>query len=193
MPMKPVVLHQFAPTIDGGSHVARHRTRRWVVGALTLASAGVATGCSTTSNVEIQSAQVPAVQPVDGGEGQNQAEVIEAGAIELDDTPIDQAASTSTSTSSPSTVNSTSTTEVAVADADDELSPQGEAMIRELCKTDRHALNVAVDAYRQDFGTAPTSEAELVAMAYLLHRSDVYDVWVDGSIVPQGATCAKKP
>lgn len=161
---------------------ARHRARRYAVGV--LATTVVATaGCSSTSHVDLASARVPAVQPADGSQGQTDAGVIPAGAIDLDDDPVE--------TSTTSTVaDSTSTTQ---ADAGDELSPEGEQMIKELCRDDKRELRLAVEAYRDDFGTTPTSEGELVAMAYVSKQSDVYDVQLDGSIVAQGDTCAKTP
>ena len=39
-------------------------------------------------------------------------------------------------------------------------------------------------------GAAPTSEGDLIAMAYMRTASDLYDVWADGSIVAQNSTCA---
>lgn len=162
---------------------ARHRSLRnrptagWLV-ALTATT--VLGGCASRTDIELASAQGPAVQAVDGAGGQNEADVVEAGAVELDDLPLLSTTVAPESVDAASTSTSTSTE-----------PPDAAAMIKELCSRDRRYLRTAIEGYRDEYGTPPTSEGELLATGYVQHQSDVYDVQADGSIVASDDTCGK--
>jgi hypothetical protein len=169
---------------DGVLVLARDRTRAKIVALLTLAVVSSSVACSTSTPVELGSG-APAVQPVDGGEGQNQAEVVPAGAVDVDPRSVDPSTTTTTTAESTSTTTaeSTSTTTTQA------LSPDAQAVNDAMCKEDRRRLRDAVDNYRADVGESPTSEADLLALGYIRSRSDLYDVWADGTVVAQNATC----
>jgi hypothetical protein len=138
-------------------------------------------GCASRTRVELESARVPSVQPADGGTGQNEAEVVDAGAIEIDPQPI----ATTTTAPPPSTTIDPSVVTTTVPGRN-EVDPE----IKTMCRSEKRTLKAAIENYRADVGTSPTSEGDLVAFAYVRTISDLYDLRVDGSIVVQGDTCA---
>ncbi len=146
----------------------------------------VTAGCASRTHVELDSAQAPAVQAVDGADGQNDAAVVGAGVVEIDDLPLP------ITTPAPVTDQADAPTTSAPDDqaGDQAGSDQAAAMIDELCSSDRRNLRVAIEAFRAEFDDPPTSERELVASGYIREQSNVYDVRVDGSIVPSDDTCA---
>ncbi len=147
----------------------------------------VTAGCASRTHVELDSAQAPAVQAVDGADGQNDAAVVGAGVVEIDDLPLP------ITTPAPVTDQADAPTTSAPdeqAGSDQAGSDQAAAMIDELCSSDRRNLRVAIEAFRAEFDDPPTSERELVASGYIREQSNVYDVRVDGSIVPSDDTCA---
>ena len=122
------------------------------------------------------------MQPADGRDGQNDLAVVDAGVIEIDDQPIES-----------------TTTEARRRPNDDDQEPSaphvdGRARVavdiddstKTLCRNEKRTLKTAIEDYRADQGTAPTSEGDLIAFAYLRAASALYDVRVDGSVVAQG-------
>lgn len=142
----------------------------------------VTAGCASRTHVELDSAQAPAVQAVDGADGQNDAAVVEAGVVEIDDLPLP--------ITTPAPVTDQADAPTTSAPDDQAGSDQAAAMIDEFCSSDRRNLRVAIEAFRAEFDDPPTSERELVASGYIREQSNVYDVRVDGSIVPSDDTCA---
>jgi hypothetical protein len=151
---------------------------------LAAAVAMIGVGCSSSTRVELDSADAPAVEPADGGAGQSDAGVIPAGAIDLDDPTSSTTTSSSTKTV-PSDDQTVVTTTVTVGGSPDKAA----AMIAEMCRIELTALRTAVDDYETDYDEMPTSEGDLLAFGYIRQRSDLYDVFVDGSVVVQGDTC----
>ena len=142
----------------------------------------VTAGCASRTHVELDSAQAPAVQAVDGADGQNDAAVVKAGVVEIDDLPLP--------ITTPAPVTDQADAPTTSAPDDQAGSDQAAAMIDEFCSSDRRNLRVAIEAFRAEFDDPPTSERELVASGYIREQSNVYDVRVDGSIVPSDDTCA---
>ncbi len=142
----------------------------------------VTAGCASRTHVELDSAQAPAVQAVDDADGQNGAAVVEAGVVEIDDLPLP--------ITTPAPVTDQADAPTTSAPDEQAGSDQAAAMIDELCSSDRRNLRVAIEAFRAEFDDPPTSERELVASGYIREQSNVYDVRVDGSIVPSDDTCA---
>src|SRR5215207_6364321 len=137
-------------------------------------------GCASRTRVDLESANAPAVQPVDGGV-QNDADVVDADVTAINDAPnrsaTTQAAATTVDPAAPTTTGQ-----------DDEVDDVDDATTA-LCRNDKRIMKTAVEDYRADQGTSPTSEGDLIAFAYVRTASELYDVRVDGSIVAQGATC----
>lgn len=155
----------------------------------------VASACADRTHVELDSAQGPAVQLVDGAGGQNEASVVGAGVVEIGDLPMPITTPTTASVA-PSVAASERPATTTTSPPDDQ--PGGDqaeadpaaAMIAEFCSTGRRNLLVAVETYRDEFGSPPTSELDLLAAGYIRELSDVFDVRVDGSIVATDETCA---
>jgi hypothetical protein len=150
----------------------RQREGRAVARVVALAAVALVTvGCSTTTPVELDSAGAPEVVPVDGAHP-NDPQVIDAGAVQLDD----PAAAT---TAVPTTSEPASSTAGGVAARD----------VEQVCSRDRRTLEDAVRAFTKENGRPPTSDAELAVDSYIRNVSELYDVRIDGSVVPQGDTC----
>lgn len=163
------------------------RQTRCVAIASVVAGAVLVAGCAASTHVELDSADAPSVALGDGAADQEGVSVIEAGAINADaaaSAPTTVPTAAAPTTSSPPAPASTSpgttapgTTVPGSADA-------------EVCPSEFARLTDAVDGFVEEYGIAPVSEGELVATGHLRMMSNVYDVWIDGSIRAAGDTCA---
>lgn len=78
----------------------------------------------------------------------------------------------------------------AVADQAVDAASNISAGSAEVCTAERRVLETAIEAYTTLEGTAPHSEADLVAGQYLVDESKLFDLDAAGTIVPAtGSAC----
>lgn len=176
---------------DGRNEATRRAMRRpmcrpmcRVVAAVGLVS--IAAACTSRTKVELDSAHAPIVEPVDGA-GQNDADVVDAGVVEIDDRPATETTDVQDPTTTPSVEPTESTDEPTTTSP----ATKGtvDPAVADQCEADELMLERAVERFRDDTGASPASEAELVIDSYLRRFSPLYEVEYNGTIVPQGTTC----
>jgi hypothetical protein len=155
-------------------HLTRRAATRWVVTWLSALVIVTSAGCASRTRVELDATH-STLLGVDG-------RVIEIADQSLDTTTLPTAPRPTSTTAAPDDDPAGETTEQPEVEVD--------PLTKEMCRDDKRTLKTAIENYRMDLGTVPTSEFDLIAYAYLRERSELYDVRVDGSVVAQDLTCA---